>query len=133
MSTGGSSLGFVFSDYNAVLRQFREAIIDQLHEPKRAGRPEFRFVEDNGWPVTTRQETSLTVLDVMSNRSLFIQMGALPTGDAAPNSIMAPPLSNALVAPRSQMSVAALPPEEWDGKRKKSVRFGRWSLCSSRG
>ncbi|KAH8020089.1 hypothetical protein HPB51_024171 [Rhipicephalus microplus] len=100
-------------------------VLFKLHEPKRAGRPEFRFVEDNGWPVTTRQETSLTVLDVMSNRSLFIQMGALPTGDAAPNSIMAPPLSNALVAPRSQMSVAALPPEEWDGKRKKSVRFGR--------
>ncbi|XP_037504213.1 LOW QUALITY PROTEIN: uncharacterized protein LOC119379105 [Rhipicephalus sanguineus] len=125
MSTGGSSLGFVFSDYNAVLRQFREAIIDQLHEPKRAGRPEFRFVEDNGWPVTTRQETSLTVLDVMNNRSLFIQMGALPTGDVAPSSIMAPPLSNALVAPRNQMSVAALPADDWEGKRKKSVRFGR--------
>ncbi|XP_077501894.1 uncharacterized protein LOC144112932 isoform X1 [Amblyomma americanum] len=125
MSTSGSSLGFVFSDYNAVLRQFREAIIEQLHEPKKSGRPEFRFVEDNGWPVTTRQETSLTVLDVLSNRSLFIQMGAQPTGDV-PNSIMAPPLGNSLVpATRSPTPLASLPAEEWDGKRKKSVRFGR--------
>lgn len=37
LSTGGNSLGFVFSDYNAILRQFREAVIDQVqkHATKR--------------------------------------------------------------------------------------------------
>lgn len=124
MSTGGSSLGFVFSEYNAVLRQFREAIIEQLHEPKKSGHPDFRFVEDNGWPVTTRQEGSLTVLDVISNRSLFIQMGALPTGDVIPSSIM-PQLGNVLVAPTRTQPPPPLASEAWDAKRKKSVRFGR--------
>ncbi|XP_040354562.2 uncharacterized protein LOC8051511 isoform X2 [Ixodes scapularis] len=126
LSTGGNSLGFVFSDYNAILRQFRDAVIEQLHDPKTA-RPEFRFVEGNGWPITTRQEAALTVLDVLNNRNLFIQLGTVPTGNIMPPPIL-PPLPSTLMTQRptsTSSQVTSMTSDEWDGKRKKSVRFGR--------
>ncbi|CAN7990871.1 unnamed protein product, partial [Ixodes hexagonus] len=127
LSTSGNSLGFVFSDYNAILRQFRDAVIEQLHDPKKTTRPEFRFVEGNGWPITTRQEAALTVLDVLNNRNLFIQLGTVPTGDIMPAPIL-PQLPSSLMNQRpasTSSQVTAMTPDEWDGKRKKSVRFGR--------
>lgn len=128
LSTGGTSLGFVFSDYNTVLRQFRETVIEQLHEAKKgSSRPEFRFVEGNGWPITTRQEAALTVLDVLDQgRSLFVQPGAAPTGDS-PHVVTASTVGviQPTLPQRLRPHLPVLPSEEWDGKRKKSVRFSR--------
>ncbi|XP_064465723.1 uncharacterized protein LOC135377314 isoform X1 [Ornithodoros turicata] len=125
LSTGGSTLGSVFCDYNAVLRQFREVIAEQLHDLKRGSSlPDFRFVEGNGCPITTRQEAALTVLDVLDQgRSLFVLPGAAPTGESSTPSTSSIIPTNMSQRPRPHLPI--MPSEEWDGKRKKSVRFSR--------
>lgn len=47
-------------------------IFFQIYDEGRASMQEFHFVEQNGWPVSAKQENSLSVLDVCNGSHVTI-------------------------------------------------------------
>lgn len=68
----GVVIGFVFCALQSKLRTLRSLIADQIYDEGRASTQEFHFVEQNGWPVSAKQENSLSLLDVCNGSQVTI-------------------------------------------------------------
>lgn len=71
-TASGVVIGFVFCGLQSKLRVLRSLITDQIYDEGRASTQEFHFVEQNGWPVSAKQENSLSVLDVCNGSHVTI-------------------------------------------------------------
>ncbi|XP_067144072.1 uncharacterized protein [Centruroides vittatus] len=69
----GECLGFIFVDMNSNLSQVREAVNNQLKNEANVIKYEYKFMERNGWPVLTMQESFLTLMDILIGQSFCIQ------------------------------------------------------------
>ncbi|XP_061171783.1 uncharacterized protein LOC133181268 [Saccostrea echinata] len=66
-------LGFVLCAVQSKLSHLRSLIEDQILDEGNRSFLEFQFLEQNGWPVSPKQESSLSVLDVLNERHVMIR------------------------------------------------------------
>ncbi|XP_078312301.1 uncharacterized protein LOC111099612 isoform X1 [Crassostrea virginica] len=93
-TTSGDVIGFVLCSLTSKLRVLRRLITDQIFTEGQVSFPEFGFVEQNGWPVSAKQEESLCVLDVWSGGRVAISTDtarfSLPRGCLQSNTNILP-------------------------------------------
>ncbi|GIX70506.1 hypothetical protein CEXT_660711 [Caerostris extrusa] len=126
VTSGGVSLGFVFTDLNINIKQLRETIEQQLKVSEQS-RIDYRFLERNGWPVMPNQESTLSLTDIMFlGQIVRIQYGERNfaiTDSARPTSLLLNGgnlvIENRLPSPSQENS------EHEQVKRKKSLKFSR--------
>ncbi|XP_033756585.1 uncharacterized protein LOC117339220 [Pecten maximus] len=72
----GEALGFVFVEYTCILASVRDVIQKQLFpQGKSLGDEDgFVFLDPNGWPVSTDQESTLSVFDVLLGNCLRVSI-----------------------------------------------------------
>ncbi|XP_014662779.1 PREDICTED: uncharacterized protein LOC106805611 isoform X2 [Priapulus caudatus] len=71
-----SFVGFVFAEHNSKLSQLRSCIDEQIASHRHRHVPStqvYQFVDQNTWPISTEQESQLTVLDVLNGASVCIR------------------------------------------------------------
>ncbi|XP_071038969.1 uncharacterized protein [Parasteatoda tepidariorum] len=115
-------MGFVFADLNVNIKQLREIIEQQLKLSQQM-RLEYRFVEKNGWPVMSKQEPTLSLLDIMLGQIVCIQSCC-----SKPAVSIERPTSLVYNTNTSIESQLPSPQESTTGeqelvKRKKSIKF----------
>lgn len=77
VSGAGKALGFVFfSDLNLKVSHLRKAINFQLTEVKEFWNNSWVFLDNNSWPLSSKQEEAIAVLEVLCNSSVRVQFGA---------------------------------------------------------
>ncbi|KAG8183491.1 hypothetical protein JTE90_001055 [Oedothorax gibbosus] len=126
VTSNGDNLGFVFTDLNINIKQLRETVEQQLKITQQF-KLDYRFVERNGWPVTSNQETALSILDVMLGHIVYIHNGEkqatiAPNHTPRPMSLMYSPSNVTSELQPSPMQEVA---ENEHVKRKKSFKFLR--------
>lgn len=123
VTSGGDPVGFVFTDLNVNIKQLRE-IMEQQLKISQHFRLEYRFVERNGWPVMSSQETILSLVDILLGQIVCIQNCERhhnPLPAERPNSLITsttnPTPDNQLPSPSECI--------DNEPRRKRSIRFFR--------
>ncbi|XP_062566077.1 uncharacterized protein LOC134228434 isoform X2 [Saccostrea cucullata] len=78
-NTDREVLGFVLCAVQSKLSHLRSLIQDQILDEGNRSFQGFQFLEQHGWPVSLRQEGSLSVLDVINERHVMIRFKTSPT------------------------------------------------------
>ncbi|VDI62669.1 Hypothetical predicted protein [Mytilus galloprovincialis] len=79
----GENLGMVFVDLHCVLSDVRQSIQSQMNGSK-LSRQNYWFLKHNTWPISCKQESQLTVIDIIEDSCLIVDVQTFLTPSNSP-------------------------------------------------